>query len=53
MAGMRALVWHGPGRMSVDELPDPEAAAGEVLLAPEAAGICGSDVEGYTGAEPA
>ena len=48
---MRALVWHGPGRISVDELPEPEAGAGEVLLVPEAAGICGSDVEGYSGAQ--
>jgi threonine dehydrogenase-like Zn-dependent dehydrogenase len=48
---MRALVWHGPRRMSVDDLPDPEPAPGEVLLAPEAAGICGSDLEGYVGAQ--
>jgi threonine dehydrogenase-like Zn-dependent dehydrogenase len=48
---MRALVWHGPRRMSVDELPDPVPAAGEVLLAPVAAGICGSDLEGYVGAQ--
>jgi (R,R)-butanediol dehydrogenase / meso-butanediol dehydrogenase / diacetyl reductase len=48
---MRALVWHGPNRMSVDELPDPEPAPGEVLLAPSAAGICGSDLEGYVGAQ--
>jgi threonine dehydrogenase-like Zn-dependent dehydrogenase len=48
---MRALVWHGPGEMSVDELPDPEPAAGEVVLAPTAAGVCGSDVEGYTGSQ--
>ena len=46
---MRALVWHGPGRMSVDELPDPEPAPGEVLIAPLAVGICGSEVEGYRG----
>ena len=46
---MRALVWHGAGRMSVDELPDPEPARGEVLLVPEAAAICGSDLEGYLG----
>src|SRR3954462_1705956 len=46
---MRALVWHGPGRMSVDEVPDPTPAPGEVLLAPLAAGICGSEVEGYRG----
>jgi threonine dehydrogenase-like Zn-dependent dehydrogenase len=37
--------------MSVDELPDPEPAPGEVLLRPEAVGICGSDLEGYTGAQ--
>jgi (R,R)-butanediol dehydrogenase / meso-butanediol dehydrogenase / diacetyl reductase len=48
---MRALVWHGPHRMSVDELPDPVPEPGEVLLAPEAAGICGSDVEGFVGAQ--
>jgi threonine dehydrogenase-like Zn-dependent dehydrogenase len=48
---VRALVWHGPGQLSVDELPDPVPAAGEVLLAPAAAGICGSDVEGYVGAQ--
>jgi threonine dehydrogenase-like Zn-dependent dehydrogenase len=35
--------------MSVDELPDPEPAAGEVLVAPAAAGVCGSDLEGYLG----
>jgi (R,R)-butanediol dehydrogenase / meso-butanediol dehydrogenase / diacetyl reductase len=48
---MRALVWHGPREMSVDELPDPEPRPGEVLLAPTAAGICGSDLEGYVGAQ--
>ncbi|HWT23011.1 MAG TPA: alcohol dehydrogenase catalytic domain-containing protein, partial [Solirubrobacteraceae bacterium] len=35
--------------MSVDELPDPEPAPGEVLLAPTAVGICGSELEGYRG----
>jgi (R,R)-butanediol dehydrogenase / meso-butanediol dehydrogenase / diacetyl reductase len=35
--------------MSVDELADPEPAAAEVALVPEAAAICGSDVEGYGG----
>jgi threonine dehydrogenase-like Zn-dependent dehydrogenase len=35
--------------MSVDDVPDVEPAAGEVLLAPEAVGICGSEVEGYLG----
>jgi threonine dehydrogenase-like Zn-dependent dehydrogenase len=35
--------------MSIDDIPDLEPAAGEVLLAPEAVGICGSEVEGYLG----
>jgi threonine dehydrogenase-like Zn-dependent dehydrogenase len=48
---MRALVWHGPGEMSVEELPDPQPEPGEVVLAPTAAGICGSDVEGYGGGQ--
>lgn len=48
---MRALVWHGPREMSVDELPDPEPAPGEVLLEPEAVGVCGSDLEGYAGTQ--
>lgn len=46
---MKALVWHGPERMSVEEVPEPEAAPGEVILATEAAGVCGSEVEGYVG----
>jgi hypothetical protein len=36
---VRALVWHGPGKLSVDELPDPVPAADEVLLAPAAASV--------------
>lgn len=48
---MKALVWNGPERLSVEEVPDPEAGPGEVLLAPEAVGVCGSEVEGYLGAQ--
>jgi len=46
---MKALVWHGPKQMSVDDLPELEPQAGEVLVRSEAAGICGSEVEGYMG----
>jgi threonine dehydrogenase-like Zn-dependent dehydrogenase len=38
--------------MSVDEVPDPAAAPGGVVLRSEAAGICGSEVEGYLGLMP-
>src|SRR3954463_9314782 len=47
---MKGIVWHGPSEMSVEERPDPpEPGAGELLLQPEAVGICGSEVEGYLG----
>ena len=49
---MKALVWHGPSSMSVDESPDASPGAGEVVVHPEAAGICGSEVEGYLGLMP-
>jgi threonine dehydrogenase-like Zn-dependent dehydrogenase len=47
---MRAIVWQGPERMTVEERPEPGApGAGEVLVRPAAVGICGSEVEGYLG----
>jgi threonine dehydrogenase-like Zn-dependent dehydrogenase len=46
---MKALVWQGPEKMEVEEVPEPIPAPGEVLVRPEAAGICGSEVEGYLG----
>jgi 2-desacetyl-2-hydroxyethyl bacteriochlorophyllide A dehydrogenase len=46
---MRALVWEGPEKLAVRDVEDPEPGPGEVLLVPEAVGICGSEVEGYLG----
>src|ERR1700716_1088091 len=46
---MKALVWHGPNQMTVDDVPEPDPQAGEVVVRSEAAGICGSEVEGYLG----
>jgi len=47
---MRAIVWQGPNEMTVEERPDPEdPGPGELILKPEAVGICGSEVEGYLG----
>ncbi|HUG11697.1 MAG TPA: alcohol dehydrogenase catalytic domain-containing protein [Opitutaceae bacterium] len=46
---MKALVYHGPWQMSVEDLPQPQAGDGEVLLRSVAVGICGSDVHGFTG----
>ncbi|MBI9113877.1 L-idonate 5-dehydrogenase [Sanguibacter suaedae] len=41
---MRAVVVHGAGDLRVDELPDPAPREGEVLVAMEWGGICGSDL---------
>ena len=46
---MRALVYHGPNDIGVEERVDPEPGPGEVLLRITATGICGSDLHGYTG----
>ncbi|GAC1456095.1 MAG: alcohol dehydrogenase catalytic domain-containing protein [Candidatus Limnocylindrales bacterium] len=46
---MEALVWLGPERLAVQAQPDPVPQPGEVVIAVEAAGICGSEVEGYLG----
>jgi L-idonate 5-dehydrogenase len=44
---MRAVVVHGAGDVRVDERPEPVPGPGEVLLAMEWGGICGSDVAYY------
>ncbi|MCE3551001.1 L-idonate 5-dehydrogenase [Pseudonocardia sp. RS11V-5] len=41
---MKTAVVHGAGDLRVDERPDPVAGPGEVLVAMEWGGICGSDV---------
>ena len=47
---MKAIVWQGPERMTVEDVPEPDAPGpGELILEAEAVGICGSEVEGYLG----
>ncbi|MDQ7805374.1 alcohol dehydrogenase catalytic domain-containing protein [Amycolatopsis sp. A133] len=46
---MRAFVLTGPGECSVQEVPAPRAVAGEVVVDVERAGVCGTDVEFFTG----
>ena len=46
---MRALMYRGPWKMPVEELEEPTASAGKVVVEVEAVGICGSDVHGFTG----
>lgn len=42
---MRAAVYEGEGRLVVRDWPDPVPGPTEVLIAVEACGICGSDVQ--------
>ncbi|HEX7835444.1 MAG TPA: alcohol dehydrogenase catalytic domain-containing protein [Pseudolysinimonas sp.] len=46
---MRALVVTAPREASVIDVPEPVPAAGELLVDVERVGICGTDVELYTG----
>jgi threonine dehydrogenase-like Zn-dependent dehydrogenase len=46
---MKAVVWNGPEEMAVEEIPEPTAEPGTVIVRPEAVGICGSEIEGYLG----
>jgi threonine dehydrogenase-like Zn-dependent dehydrogenase len=48
----RAIVQTGPRQLDLRELPIPEIDADSGLLRIEACGICGSDVEQYTGTIP-
>jgi (R,R)-butanediol dehydrogenase/meso-butanediol dehydrogenase/diacetyl reductase len=44
---VRALRFHGPGDLRIDEVPEPAAVAGTVKIRVAACGICGSDVHEY------
>jgi len=48
----RAIVQEAPERLVLRELPVPEIDADSALLRVEACGICGSDVEQFTGVLP-
>jgi threonine dehydrogenase-like Zn-dependent dehydrogenase len=46
---MRAFVLTGPGECSVQDVPAPMPAPGEVVVDVERVGLCGTDVELFTG----
>src|SRR3954447_9843940 len=49
---MRALVYSAVKKVELQDIPRPVAGAGEVLIAVEMAGICGSDISGFLGHSP-
>ena len=44
---MQAVRWHGPRDVRVEHIRVPHPADGEILVAVERAGVCGSDLEEY------
>ncbi len=51
---MRALVYHGPGQRSLDEVPDPKIQAdGDVVVRIDTSTICGTDLHILRGDVPA
>jgi L-iditol 2-dehydrogenase len=46
---MKAAVWHGGKDVRIEEVPDPKANTGEVLVRVKSAGICGSDAHAFEG----
>ena len=46
---MRAFVITAPGEAQVQDVPEPVAAPGEVVVDVRRAGVCGTDVEIFTG----
>lgn len=46
---MRAIEFHGEERLELVERDDPVPGKGELLIAPTAVGICGTDVEIFDG----
>lgn len=51
---MKALTYHGPHKVSVDNVADPGLeAADDIILRVTATAICGSDLHLYRGKFPA
>ena len=49
---MKAVVVSGPGAMSVERVADPTPAPGEIVVAPDGCGLCGTDLHILDGEFP-
>jgi len=49
---MKALVYEGPSKVTLRDMPKPKAGRGQVLIETKAVGICGSDLGIYKGEFP-
>ncbi len=49
---MFGAVWYGAQDIRIEELPEPVAASGQIVIEVSRNGICGSDLHTYVGASP-
>lgn len=49
VSAMKSLLYTAPFQFEYTETPEPEVGPDDVLVRVQAVGICGSDVQGYTG----
>lgn len=49
---MKALVFSGPGKAEIKDIPRPEVKLGEALLRVRRIGLCGSDLNSFRGRNP-
>src|SRR5881397_4313115 len=49
---MKAATWRGGARFTLDEVPEPVAGPRQVVVAVQAAGICGTDIHATQGLFP-
>lgn len=49
---MKVATWQGENRFTIDDVPDPVPAKGQVLVAVGTAGVCGTDVHATQGLFP-
>ncbi|MBT7468699.1 MAG: alcohol dehydrogenase catalytic domain-containing protein, partial [Chloroflexi bacterium] len=41
---MRLMTWHGGDKFTLDQVPDPVARPGRVVVKIDTIGVCGTDV---------
>jgi len=52
MAGMKAVVYHGPRDIRVETIPLPALGEGEILVNVDACAVCGTDLKSYLHGNP-
>jgi len=49
---MKAVVYHGPEDIRVEQVPLPPCGAGELLVKVDACAVCGSDLKSFRHGNP-